>query len=213
MTSLKYYRTESEEFSEAFDRTMTDTEAKYIYKRLKARYKLAQTLTLTNAVRGRCSRWEVKLEHKPSIGVMAHEVAHGIQYRKHHAGQKWHCKKHRSLMIKVLKVIEKNFLEWRNMANKKADRKVNTLKNKLDRQASLKERKKTIEYKLAHTKGLIKKWNTKKKMADNKLKKLNRRRKLYENRIGGRNPPPYSFYSKNEGYHQQETGEKPASTH
>lgn len=184
MSDLKYYRTENEEFAEAFDRTMTDTEAIYIYKRLKAKYKLGQYLTLTNTVRGRCSRWELKLEHKPSIGIMAHEVAHGIQYRKRHIGQKWHCKKHRTLMMKVLKVIETNFLEWRNMANKKADRKASALKNKLGRQADLKDRKKTNEFKLEQTNKLIKKWTTKKKMAYNKLKKLNRRRKFYEGRIG-----------------------------
>lgn len=180
MPRLKYYADEAKEFSEAYSRVMSDTEATYIYKRLKTRYKLQQYLTITNAVRGNCGRWIIKLEHKPSVGVMAHEVAHGLQYGRRHKGEKWHCKRHRTLMIRVLKVIETNFDDWRDMANNQSDMRVASLKKKQERTTSMKEKKKTIPYKLEHTLESIKKWETKKKMADNKLKKLNRRKKLYE---------------------------------
>jgi hypothetical protein len=186
MARLKYYSNENEEFKEEFSQRMTDTEVRYIYGRLKARYKIRQDLTLTNAVRGNCGRWEIKVEHEPSVGILAHEVAHAIQYKKRHKGQKWHCKKHRTLMKGVLKVIRNNFDEWCSMANKKAQKKRDFRERDTARKKALKEQKNTIPYKLMNTRNLIKSWKTKQKRAENALKKLERRKKLYESLLAKR---------------------------
>lgn len=185
MAYLKYYLNEKLVFPEAYNRKMTDIETIYIFKKLKTKYKLRQTLTLTNKVCGNCGRYEMKLQHEPTIGIMAHEVAHGIQYKRYEQfnGKKWHCNKHKRLMAKVLKVIEKNFNSWRDMANKKANRKEESLQKKelrkqmqktvtKERRKALKELKAKPEYKLMKLRQKMKAWEIKRKRAEKNLAKL-----------------------------------------
>jgi hypothetical protein len=179
MADLKYYRTEQEEFAEPFSRNMTDTEAIYIYKRLKTKYKLQQKLVFRGREGGNCGKWEIKLQHEPSIGIMAHEVAHGLQYRHRIKGMKWHCKKHKRLMAKVLKVIEKNFNAWREMANRKANRRIESLQKKEERKKTMQEVKGTKDFRLQKLQERIKKWESKRKRAESALKKLHKK----ENRL------------------------------
>jgi hypothetical protein len=177
MARLKYYEDEKVKFAEAFSRNMTDTEAYYIYRKLRVKYGLHQYLELTGRVCGNCSRSVVKLKHNPSIGILAHEVAHAIQYKKHFKGQKWHCRRHEHLMVRVMKVIEKNFVAWRDMANRKAEKRVNAFHRKEERKKAAVEKRSTADYRLQRLTALIKRWETKRKRAENALKKLRKKEK------------------------------------
>lgn len=179
MPRIKYYANEQNGL-ENYTKRVTDNQARYIFKRLKARYRIRQQLEFTDRVRGNCSSWRIRLEHKPEIGVIAHEIAHAIQFKKRKYGEKWHTKKHKKIMDRVYKTIETNLETWVAMADKKKERRETAIKNKQEKQQEAKEKRQETPYKLQKTLALIKKWETKKKRSENALKKLNRRRKLYE---------------------------------
>ena len=179
---MKYYSKEHENFKEAYEIKLSDFEATTIFSKLQAHYKLPQALTFRGAVlRGNCGRWEIKIPHNTCLGLLVHEIAHAIQLKKGwEKGQKWHTKRHTSIMKKVLKFVNHNKDRWISTAKAKEEQKNETYWKQKDKEEKFKEFKKTPEYKLQIIRQRIKQWESKKKRAESYLKKLYRKKKYYE---------------------------------
>jgi hypothetical protein len=174
---LKYYSDEHENFRGAYEKILSDDEARTIYERMKSHYKLQQQLTFRGAVfRGHCTRWEVRIPHESPLGLLVHEVAHGIQLKRGKPAR-WHTKRHASIMRRVLKFVERNMDAWLLVANKKYERKTLSMERREHKMKELEIFKKTPQYKLQVVEKRIRQWQAKKKRAETYLKKLERKRK------------------------------------
>ena len=119
MPRLKYYKQEEKKFKEAFARGLSPKEAKQIFKRIKRRFKIEQELCVSKNVKGRivngnriegcCCECHIQIGIPSTVGTLAHEVAHAIQYRTRRIngkpGKKWHDKKHAKLMESIINDI------------------------------------------------------------------------------------------------------------
>jgi hypothetical protein len=115
MPYLRYYDMEREALREAYATVLNDTEMSYVFDRLQAHYGFRQRLKVYGyRGGGRCSEYRILLSHHPTVGVMAHEVAHAIQYKHgHEKGKGWHTKKHLAITRGVSELILSHLPEWR----------------------------------------------------------------------------------------------------
>ncbi len=120
MTYLKYYREERKKF--AGSPLLSDPQIRYVFKRLKTKYKIPQCLILRKGGdSGNCGSFSIRVSHNCSTLVLAHEIAHAIRRKK----MKWkvsdgvkphaHDKKHAKVTEKVHKFIVKKLPEWEYM--------------------------------------------------------------------------------------------------
>ena len=183
---IQYYAKEREIFKDAYDADLTDFELRAVFERLKSHYKFRQYLVFKGtSFRGHCTHWEIRLPHDTSLGLLVHEVAHAIQFKKLHLGdkpKKWHTKKHTSIMRRILKYINGKGEVWISKANLKAEQRIQTVEKQELKAKALVEFKKTPDYKLQVIDKRIKQWETKKKRAESYLKKLLRNKKYWEKR-------------------------------
>lgn len=181
MPHLKYYDKERETFKAQYENKLSNTEATHIYKRLASRYKLRQRLCVTTrSWGGNCSRYRIKVCNKPPVAILAHEIAHAIHWKTRQSGERWHCKRHETIMRRVLRVIETNLIDWKEMANKQSERRAESFEHRLQQKAAKVDYSNSTEGKLERTLAGMKRWKTKQRRAETALKKLNRRKKLYE---------------------------------
>ena len=185
MAYLKYYADEKilypEEYSELLDTNIT----KYFYERLKTRYKFSQELRFSNRGNPRCSLWRIKLPYSCPIGALAHEVAHAIQYRKRTAGQRFHTKKHKSIMKRVIQVINNNKEQWKTALNSKQDKRIETQHKQLIRKKELEMLKKTPQYKIEQLNRRKKNLERKLKALTTRIKSIDRKKNRLEKSTGG----------------------------
>ena len=112
MTHLVYYRKEDEEFKEAMHKAMSEEEAGIIYPKLCRHFKLRQVRLEWTSGRNHpcCSDWKVCLNRDwNTFGNLCHEVAHlyQFQYPKYKGNGKWHNKKHRRVMKRMINYCQK----------------------------------------------------------------------------------------------------------
>jgi len=189
---LKYYADEKEVFRQEREMKISDAEAELVYQKLAKKYKLSQRLEFYgNRQSGSCSSCRVKLSHNPSIAILSHEVAHAIQYAKFKKKygyingnpnlkkHRWHTKKHQRIMRKVCDYINKNIDQWRTGQKERSERKCIGFERKLKLEEQRMQERKTPQFKLIKIRELIKKWEGKRKRAENKLKKLQKMEKRY----------------------------------
>jgi len=186
MVWLKYYQQEGKQFEKEFKIHLTNSEAHYIYDRLKAHYRIPHDLELWGRTRGSCrSSNTIKLPHSPDIARMAHEVAHAIQMKKLDAWSKnrrWHTKKHNRIMRRVCDYILSHLEEWRTSLQQLNQRRQEIFQAKLGRQQQQEAYKKSIDGKLEHLRKLEKRATTRWKLSTTRLKKIQRRIKLLQAR-------------------------------
>ncbi len=185
---LKYYEKEKQELPKEATDTLTHREATYVFDRLKSRYKFRQTLYFYgHSGSGKCSSWRIRISNKPDIIIIAHEVAHAIQYKKRNYynrdKKRWHNKEHLNIMKRVTNVILNNIDAWRQASTKKQQIKSQTEARKVEKIKELKELRKSPQHKLLAIQKRIKAWESKKKKAETRLKKLKRREKIYLKKV------------------------------
>jgi hypothetical protein len=119
--TLVYYLRERENFREDFELKLSDQQVIYIYQKLKRRFGLTQPLKISKFDQsGSASRHWIRVSHNASIAMLAHEVAHLIQFRKRdkHCSpelpkkKNFHTNEHKKLMNKVITYIKMNLPEF-----------------------------------------------------------------------------------------------------
>ena len=190
MAWLKSYSKEKEENPEASSKKISDPEfIRFIVERMKSRYKFKQMLYLMCSERGdsgHCSHVRILLKYPVSVYVIAHEITHAIQLKKIPVGTKhisYHNKKQRKLTKKLCDYMMKALPIWETLFEMKKKKKEDSLRNKEMRIKEQKAKKTSFWYKCELCENAIKRWEAKKKRAENALKKLNRRKKLYMSRL------------------------------
>jgi membrane-anchored protein YejM (alkaline phosphatase superfamily) len=114
MPWLKYYEKERERFSKEYATKLNDNELKYAFERLKNHYHIDQELIIRGQRgHGHCWRWRIVLSHESSVGMLAHEVAHAIQWNQKRANEKWHTKRHAAIMKQVSQYLMSHIDNWR----------------------------------------------------------------------------------------------------
>jgi len=183
--NLLYYRKEAEQFGDLTSNTLTDAEAVYAFKRLKAHYKLQHRLEFFgHRGGGHCGSFMVTLSHQPSVRVLAHEVAHAIQVKKGKPiGARWHTKKHRSIMNRVWKYITPRMPAWKAQVSKNCDRHYQSAVNRQNKKEKTEELKKTPAYRLGHLRKLEKRAESRVRRATTHLKKIHRRIGIWERKL------------------------------
>jgi hypothetical protein len=189
-TMLKFYKKEHEAFPAEYATKLTDVEANYVFDRLKAHYKFRQILVFRGTRQhGNCSSWRVRLPHSPSIGILAHEVAHAIQYTKKAQGkmkeQKFHTKKHQKIMARIISVFSPKLADWKYYLINRQTKEKQASENRLTKEKEKKAFASSPEGKLEKINGKISVWSKKLKLANTKLKKLNRQKKLWQKKLEG----------------------------
>ena len=183
MANLVYYKEEREQFKDAFATQLDCATAAYIFERLKTRYGLKQRL-LWHGRRGggSCSYWRIRLGRPTNVGTLMHELAHAIQLKKGKTDkERWHTKKHRAIMARLIKVMNTERLqEWQANVKTKQARTQTARQRSIARKAALVAEKNTALYKLRALKALELKWSRQARAATNRLRKLQRRIKIWE---------------------------------
>jgi hypothetical protein len=192
MPRLAYYQNEREVFKQEYEMKLTDSEAVFICQKLAKKYKLSQRLEFFgNRQSGSCSPVRIRLSHNPSIAIISHEVAHAIQYMKFKKKygyilgnpnlkkQRWHTKRHFRIMRKICDYVNKNVDQWRTERKERNERNRIGFERKLKLEKRRMQERKTPQFKLIKIQELIKKWEGKKRRAENKLKKLQKGEKIY----------------------------------
>ena len=111
-----------------------------------------------------------------------HELAHAIQLKKGKTDkERWHTKKHRAIMARLIKVMNTERLqEWQANVKTKQARTQTARQRSIARKAALAVEKNTALYKLRALKALELKWSRQARAATNRLRKLQRRIKIWE---------------------------------
>jgi hypothetical protein len=180
---------------------LDNTEARYVFKRLKSHYKFGHALEIWGTGDGgSCSMWRVKVSYNPSLRILVHEVAHAIQWKKdrtHPFDKKkhsWHNKKHMAIMKRIYKYMMPRLEGWKAMANKKTEMHINSIRKKEDKKRELEEFRKTPKFRLQQIERRISAWESKRKRAENAIKKLTRRKRLWERKATGLSSQPLSSH-------------------
>jgi hypothetical protein len=183
MANLVYYKEEREQFKDAFATQLDCATAAYIFERLKTRYGLKQRL-IWHGRRGggSCSYWRIRLGRPTNVGTLMHELAHAIQLKKGKTDkERWHTKKHRAIMARLIKVMNTERLrEWQMNVKTKQACTQTAKQRRLACEAAKAAEKKTATYKLASLKALEFKWSLQLRITNHRLKKLQRRIKIWE---------------------------------
>ena len=170
MANLIYYGDERKEFQEEFKKELPNLKAvRIIVGKLQKHFKLGDVdLDFTSGRNhSHASRWHITINvEQTNFGVICHELAHVFQARKleHEAGDKWHTKKHKRIMKRMLAYCrKKNWFEvelGRRLAEK-------PFKPELTKEEQRAKRIKQLEIrKQSYTRKI--------KLSENRVRKLNR---------------------------------------
>lgn len=203
MPRLAYYLKEQVAFEKEYENKLSDGEAEMVFGKLARKYKLSQRLEFFgNRQSGSCSPARIRLSHNPSIAILSHEVAHAIQYVKFKKKygyvfgnpnlkrQRWHTKQHQRIMHKVCDYISKNIDQWKSQRQDKQKRRIAKFNERIESEQQHQESKRKPEFKLIKIRELIKIWEGKRKRAENKLKKLQKREKVHMKQLQTTKIPP-----------------------
>lgn len=173
MTYLKFYDKEREEFREAYDERVTDSQAEFIAFKLAKHFGLGGiSVNFRGTSSGRGNIYGITLPHNPSVGFICHELAHTYRISRF-SDKKHHTKK-------LMTVIRR----FNNYAKKK-----NYWKEEYERKNAPKpvkpEPTKTqlIEAKISNADEHIRECETKLKRTATILKKWQRRKKTYTTQL------------------------------
>lgn len=180
MARLIYYLNEGKVHGTNGGIKLTDVEARYVFQRLRNHYKFNQSLEVWGTGGGECNPYRVRIPYCPSLRTVVHEVAHAIQFRKNLRKKRWHSKSHMKIMARIYKYMMPRLEGWKAMANKKADSHSASVQRKHEKKKEQEEYRKSPKAKLEQIDRNMARWESKRKRAENALKKLKRRKKLWE---------------------------------
>jgi len=187
MVWLQTYEKEDKKYSHLSEQNIKDEQAERIVKKVSRHFKLnANHVVFKNLHThgGLASRiWNtITMIHCPNLLIVAHELNHFMLWKKYpnrkvkHGSKKWFWN-----LERIIRYCErKNW--WRDEEKRLAEQTQKTFEKRLGKEAY----KKTPECKLEQIQSSIKNWESKKKRAENVLKKLNRRKKIWEKKATGR---------------------------
>lgn len=181
--TLKFYKDENELYAEAYDKKLSSREIGIIFEKLKRHYKLDVWLR-HNAIRnGHFRGYCIDVPHNTSFGLLCHEVAHAIDYKKR--GKSKHDKKLMRILGNVINYC-KNKDWWQEELDRRTEIKIKPQPTKEEIQKAKLEKKKLdlVRYR--------KKLNYYTKLYSNKIKKANRSIAMLERSIKSSFPKPIS---------------------
>jgi hypothetical protein len=121
----------------------------------------------------------ITMIHNPNLLLVAHELNHFMLWEKYprrkvnHGSKKW--------FWNLKRII--NYCEKKNWWREEEKRLIEQSKMTLQKQTEREAFKKTPQYKVEQIQKSIKVWESKKKRAENALKRLNRRKKIWEKKL------------------------------
>lgn len=179
MPWLEYYARERGLFSAEFATKLDDEEAQYVFDRLKGHYHFSRWLEIGGRNgSGNCNAWRVRVCHGPSVGLIAHEVAHAIHKRK--PGERFHTKRHTRIMRRVSKYVMRRLPRWREFLRCKEAESEARKHTRLTRLQEAALYRNSVAGRLQRLHEQEKRWIRRQKLAETKLKKIRRKIKCLE---------------------------------
>ena len=177
MANLKYYRNERIEFRTEFDNMIYYDALVVVTKKLCKHFKLTNVNIETTSGRNysRANRYRVKINTDDmSFGTLCHELAHVYQLQRldYRKGDRFHDKKHRKIMIRML-----NYCNKKNYWKAELDKKFVV---KLIKPEPTKDELKAKE--IVRIELNLKRYHTKLKLYSNKIKKAEKRLRRLQKR-------------------------------
>ena len=102
---LKFYEEEHKIFSEAYDKKLDEDGIYKIFKKLRRHYKLYLSINYNDTYTGHFRINNVEMPKKASFGLLCHEIAHAIDYKRRRITK--HDKKMLRVMIRVTNYCKK----------------------------------------------------------------------------------------------------------
>lgn len=103
--SLVFYEKERDWFGEAYGKKLNELQVTRVFKKLKRHYKIPHWLVINRKRSGGCcNRYRIELGKEPSLGLLIHEVAHAVDFKKRRSR---HDKKFKKVMQKVFNYCKK----------------------------------------------------------------------------------------------------------
>jgi len=170
MAHLIYYSDERQEFQEEFKKVLPNQDAgEIVIRKLLRHFKLGKPFIYWTSGRNHSNAgaWSITINvEQNNFGVICHEVAHTFQAQKdkHEAGEKWHTKRHRRIMIRMLNYCRKK--------NWFADELTKRTAPKPEKPMPSASELRTIRITALEIKRTI--FERKIRLAENRIKKLNR---------------------------------------
>jgi len=177
------YLKEDETYHHLREEKVSTEHAEKIIRKVARHFKLGK---ISAKFRGQVDRgraqnlWKIiKMSWSPSLLVIAHELNHFLIWKRYpnkhvnHGSKKWL----RSLK-RIIDYCEKKDW-WKDEMLKTEEQSRQTSERDLERESH----KKTPEYRLEQIQTAMKRWKSRKNRAENALKKLERRRKIWEKKV------------------------------
>ena len=167
--TLLYYFVERQRLNTEFEIKLTDEEADYVFQQMKNRLGFTQQLSFRGWQQAGCCRsYEIVVSHNPSVGLIAHEIAHA-------RGKHRHNKSHARKTDHIASVIMANLEKWKKNL---ADRKQLNAEKVIDKQVKLEikvSHEQTPQFKVQKIEEKLKQIETNQKRLDGLWKKYHRR--------------------------------------
>jgi predicted SprT family Zn-dependent metalloprotease len=127
--SLKVYEEEWHNYSDLYDMYTSTTSTKKIVQKLTRHFKIYTVNNIyftkrRKASASRYGRYIVFSKDKVCLGLIAHEVAHHLAWKRFPRKDVKHCRKFKSSMKIVVKYIRKKNM-WKDKFTYKVGRKIN----------------------------------------------------------------------------------------
>lgn len=172
------YRKEQGIYKDAYNRKVSNAEAELIARKLARHFKLRISIRFWGNRQTGCAYHSglLRISNNPSVGLIAHEVAHvldrkrrmiGLAVRKlksRHGSKRW-----LKLVGRVLAYGNKHGW-WQDEYAKRLEQSQTTAQKKHEKKAQAQ----TQDAKLERLKANLKRWESKRKRAETAIKKLNR---------------------------------------
>jgi hypothetical protein len=183
MTFKLAYIEEDNKYRNLREEKVSSKQAQIIVKKVSRHFKLeSKAVEFRGAVDcGHAYKlWgTIKVSWNPSLLVIAHELNHFLVWKKYpkkkvnHGSKKWHrCLK---------RIID--YCERKNWWKEEFQKAIVESQETRNRQTKQETYKKTPEYKLGQIQKAIKKWESKRRRAENAIKRLSRRQKIWEKKV------------------------------
>jgi hypothetical protein len=178
------YMIEDEKYPQLSEEKISDEHAERIVKKVSRHFKLNANHVVFKNLRthgGLASKmWNtITMIHNPNLLIIAHELNHFMLWKKYprrkvnHGTKKWFWN-----LKRIINYCEKKNW-WREEEKRLTEQSQKTQEKQLGQEAY----KKTSQYKVEQIQKSIKKWESKKKRAENALKRLDRRKKIWEKKL------------------------------
>jgi hypothetical protein len=170
---------------------LDESQMEFIFEKFKAHYKFSHYLKFGGR-KSCCNSNRVQIwRSQMTLYTLIHEVAHAIQFKKrktvdsegNRIRTKFHTKKHTKLMERLYRYFNSHWSQWQETMQKDIERNKVRLEKQSAKINQIMAYKGSPQYKLDLIEKNIKNWESKMRRAQNALKKLNRRKKLWENRF------------------------------